>query len=684
MASKHRKQSQRSQKVALIGAASATATCLTVGAAPAPQHPVSSVPVALAASTGPDYTKLITSLSNSTNNTLFAQGNFQGALASVVQPVVAATGGSVEAGTTQADLLTISGVIVALQAVLDTLDAPDVGGVPGLPSGAGSELSSVFGGASAALGSTVTALETVLSGVQGALVLIDKVPGLPGTVSLADLIPGLTASLTTYHSEYDLPLGGLGTLMGLEGSTTATNFFAQLPSLTAGKLIDGILKNVIVGGKPLSSVPGLSAAVNAVLGQTNGISTPAITAWMPSAGGTYGLPLGGSVGYLVTMPTLDVGPVLLLSTTDTVVAVPIAAAGVTLPGDLATYGVLGTPGLVLPTATGVDTIGGVSLSSFSIPSLGISYTNLNVQGANYYGTNGIDYSNGQNVGVLVTPVGTVPIVYSMGSFYLGDSGFGFSGPSLYTIGLTPAFKVGTAPTQQSADGVLSASALNTMFTVARAVDPTQLTSVTELLGLPDAGASVSSVLGQAYAATVTPVATQYTNYLNENIGSWVNDGADALEQATAAIADVSYQLPGAHQPVVPAAGTQATAQTLVKSSSTTDTVANKQAAVGKDQTSTDPLTNVQNQVRDANTQLKTSIATANAKTKAAAAKASADIEKSVKTTSATLNKIAKDGEAQVKKTVDGAQKTVKDTVKSTTQKTAQKTTQKTTEKAKAG
>lgn len=683
MASKHRKQSQRSKNVALIGAASATATCLTVGAAPPPQHPVSSVAVALAASTGPDYTKLITSLSNSTNDLLFAQGNFQGALAELVQPVVAATGGTVEAGTTQADLLKLSGVVAALQAILATLNGPNVGGVPGLPTGASSELSTVFGGASAALGSTVTALVKVLGGVQDALALIDKVPGLQNVPTLADLIPGLTASLTTYHSEYDLPLGGLGTLMGLEGTTTATNFFAQLPSLTAQKLADGILGSITVGGKPLSSIPGLTATVNKLLAPLNAISTPSVTAWMPSAGGTYGLPLGGSVGYLVTMPTLDVGPVLLLSTTDTVVAVPIAAAGVTLPEDLASFGVIGTPGLVLPTATGVDTIGGVSLSSFSVPSLGISYSNLNVQGANYYGTNGIDYSNGQNVGVLVTPLGAVPIVYSMGSFYLGDNGFGFSGPSLYTIGLTPALKVGTAPTQQSADGVLSASVLNTMFTVGRAVTPTQLTSVTELLGLPDARATVSSVLGQLYGATVTPVATQYTNYLNENIGSWVNDGANALEQATAAIADASYQLPGAHQPVVPAAGTQTSAQTLVQSSSTTDVVASKQAAVVKGQASTDPITNVQNQVRDANTRLKTSIATANAKTKAAAAKASDDIDNSVKKTTATLNKIAKDGQAQVKKTVDGAQATVKDTVGHVGD-TAKSATQKTTEKAKAG
>jgi hypothetical protein len=112
----------------------------------------------------------------------------------------------------------------------------------------------------------------------------------------------------------------------------------------------------------------LPATVNKLLAPLNVISTPSITAWVPTAEGTYGLPLGGSVGYLVTMPTLDIGPVLLLATTDTVVAAPIAAAGVTLPADLATFGAIGTPGLVLPTATGVDTIGGVSLSSFSIPS----------------------------------------------------------------------------------------------------------------------------------------------------------------------------------------------------------------------------------------------------------------------------------------------------------------------------
>jgi hypothetical protein len=650
---------------------------------------VSTVPVALAASTGPNYTELIESLSNSTNNILFASGNFEGALAQLVDPLVSATGGSVGAGTTQADLLTVDGLLTAVQLILNTFATPNFIGVPGLPAGAGSVLNPVLTGANgiaspvlAAVGGLLAAAQGVLTGVEA---LSLPVVGVLGVPALEDLIPGLTASLTAYNSYYNLPLGGLGTLLGLQGSTTATNIFTQIPSLTASSLVTGILNGLTltVAGQPVAVPDLVKQLVGTTLGLPplstllNLVNTPTVTAWIPTAGGTYGLPLGGSFGYLATMPTLDVGPLavgpLVLSDTDTVLAVPIGAAGVTLPLGLASFGMLGTPGIVLPTATGVDTIGGLSVTSFSIPMLGITYLNTNVQGANYYGTNGIDYSNGQNVGALVTPLGTIPIIYSLGSFNFGDDGFGFAGPSLFGVGLIPPIQVGAAPTQQSPDGIIPADglvSLNTLFTAGRALSPTQLTSVTEALGIPNVGQSLAdAVLTPGYQALVTPLATPFTAYLNQNLGSWVNGGASGFEQLTAAIANVSYGLPGATTPTVPPAGESADALTM---QSTPQLVADKKtnpspvveqtAAVvptADTKDAADPIKNVQNQVRNANTQITTSITAANAKTKAAVSKATADIEKSVKKTSDTLNKIAKEGEAQVKKAVEGVQKTVK-------------------------
>ena len=178
-----------------------------------------------------------------------------------------------------------------------------------------------------------------------------------------------------------------------------------------------------------------------------------------------------------------------------------------------------------------------------------------------------------------------------------------------------------------------------------------------------------SVLTPGYTALVTPLAMQCTAYINANLGSWVNGGADGFEQLTAAIEKLSEGLPGRKEPTVPPAGESAQAPTtqsiqpLVKSSRRA--ACRREAGHGPvtdDKDATDPVKNVQNELRDASTQIKTTITDAQAKTKAAATKATADIEKSARKAGETLNKIAKDGEAQIKKTADGVKKAVKDTV----------------------
>jgi hypothetical protein len=240
---------------------------------------------------------------------------------------------------------------------------------------------------------------------------------------------------------------------------------------------------------------------------------------------------------------------------------------------------------------------------------------------------------------------------------------------LFGVGLFPKFQVGDAPTQQSSDGLVGSTVLNTLFTAGRLV-PTQTTSVTQLLGIPDVGGALgSAVLAPGYKAFVTPFATQFTNFLNENAGSIVNGGANGFEQLTAAIESFSEGLPGAQKQTVPPAGestqtltTQSTPQLFSKASSTPVVEKETIAPVTDTKDTTDPIKNVQNQVRDANTQIKNNITAANAKTKAAVTKATADIEKSAKKAGDTLNKIAKDGEAQIKKTADGVKKAVKDTV----------------------
>ena len=151
--------------------------------------------------------------------------------------------------------------------------------------------------------------------------------------------------------------------------------------------------------------------------------------------------------------------------------------------------------------------------------------------------------------------------------------------------------------------------------------------------------------------------------INQINGPLANGLANGLEQLTAAIARLSYGLPGANTPVVPAPGVQSRiAPSNVAVADTTTVTAKKPVVSTSDAEATEdtgaPAKNVQNELRNSNTQIATSVAAANGRTTAAVAKARADIEKSVKAASDNLNKFAKDGGAQIKKVVDGVKKAV--------------------------
>ena len=355
-------------------------------------------------------------------------------------------------------------------------------------------------------------------------------PDVTGVPTLGDLIPGFAVTQTTFNSAYDWPLLGLGPLLGLSGSTSISNTYAQLPSLTGSDLRSAIL--AVITLTPNTNLT--RGIVNLILAPLNLINTPSVTAWIPAGQGNYGLPLGGSIGWLATMPTLNVGPVLNLSTTDTVVATPIFAGGAVLPLGLASFGYVGTPGVVFPTATGVSTLGGTSLTSFAIPGLGLSMTNLNILSSIYVGTNGINWNSGTSVLILTTPFGALPIVYSLGSFNIGATGFGFTLPSLFTIGLLPPFQVGTAPTQQSPDGLIPANVLNLGLGI-----PTQTNDLITLLGLPNPGDAVEAILNPLFNTFVAPIGALVTNGLNGLVGPLANGIASGIEQLTALLAQLT-------------------------------------------------------------------------------------------------------------------------------------------------
>ncbi len=287
----------------------------------------------------------------------------------------------------------------------------------------------------------------------------------------------------------------------------------------------------------------MQAAVTAILAPLNAINTPSVTAWIPAGQGNYGLPLGGQYGWLATMPTLAIGPVIGLSNTDTVMSVPIGSLGAVLPLGLASFGFAGTSGVVFPTATGVSTLGGTSVTSFAIPGLGLSLTNLNILSSTYVGTNGFNWNSGTNLMTLTTPFGVLPIIYSLGSYNFGTTGFGFTLPSLFTVGLLPPFQVGTAPSQQSPDGLIPASVLNLGLGL-----PTQTTDVLTLLGLPNAGDLLEALLTPLYNTLVTPFGNIITNALNGIVGPLTLGVASGIEQLTALLAQLTSGLPGANPP----------------------------------------------------------------------------------------------------------------------------------------
>jgi hypothetical protein len=694
MAVKHRKSKQRNTKIATIGAATATVTALTVGVAqPAEANAaVVSRDVALSAATGPNYTQIITDSSDSLNNIVFAAGNFGGAAASAWDPIASAFPAGLlptfDASTTQYDLLDPTDLLAGLAEVLAGFAVPDISQVPGLPPAAQTALNTgvgpLFAVVNTATGPVVLVLGTTLDGLG---VLLGALPSIPLVGNLLDiasiptvqeLIPGLVATDTTYQSSYSWNPLGLGSLLGTSGSTTINNLFAQVPSLSGPTLVTDILDSLTVGGLPLT--PAVRATVGAVLSPLNIVSTPSITAWVPSGSGNYGLPLGGSIGWLATMPTLDIGPINVagidLSTTDTVVAIPIFAGGVNLPLNLASFGTVTTPGLVLPTATGVSTLGGLTVQSFAIPLLGVSYTSVNALQAGYLGTNGFNYNSGQTIGVLTTPLGALPIVYSLGSVNAGTTGFGITLPSLFTVGALPPFQVGTAPTQQSPDGLLPASLLNLGLGV-----PTQTTNVATLLGLPDVGGTLSStILTPVFNATAAPLGAQLTNYLNDNVGSWADGLAGFVKQLTAAIANASYNLPGANQPVtnnasplavtstpqtasptIPLAKTLSLPALPTGTSTSTNTKATNSVADNTKSTSTDNTKKISTAANDARDRVNTSVTQATKQINDTAKKATKQISDTAKQAGDNLNNIAKKGQDAVKKTVAGATQGAKDT-----------------------
>lgn len=561
MSAKHRKATKLAAKRSAIAATAIGATAgISLMGAPAQ---------AAAATTAPNYTQIISDYSHSLDNFLLGAGNLGGAAGNAWNPIASQVPlgllPTFTAKTTQQDLTSVSGLITA---VTEVLQSPVPTTIPGLPTGNTIPgIGSVPGinEALGVIGGQLVAAQSVLNYLNYLNTLIEALPGdiplISGIPTLEQLIPGLEATRTAFTSGYSW--------LGMDGSTSVSNLFATLPSLTGASLVNGI-----VSGLGVPAIPGidLPAVIAAAVTPLNVLATPSVTAWLPSASGLYDLPLGGSMGWFGTMPTLALGPVSLLgqelSTSDTVVAIPVGGFGLNAPLNLFQTGFISTPGLVLPTATGVTTIGGTTIGQFNIPLLPTPALYANTLQSTYFGTNGFHVNTGQSA--LTLPGLPVPLVYSMGSFNLGTTGMGFTLPSVFGVGLLPSFQVGTAPGQTSPDGLLPAALLNA---VGPSLLPTQLTSVTQLLGLPDFMGQAGTFLTPVYTGLVTPALTPLSDFATQQYGPFLNDSAANLLKLSTTFKDtagtIADALPSTAESTTAAAGTTSTARTMATEQTTT-------------------------------------------------------------------------------------------------------------------
>lgn len=514
LSTRHRKSSQKvvvQRAVTAAGAVAATASLAFVG------------PTAQAAAAAPDYKGAVTDYKNALNNYLSGTNAIGTAAGGVWNPLAQGSGGLLPTfGTslTHSNLTKIGDLPDVLRNLASTPLPTAVPGVipaikiPGqgfvdLP------LPTTIPGAS-----VLNGLANALDGVFNNPVIGPIVNQLP---PLSDIVDGLIAEQDTFTAGYNWPL------LQASGLTTITNTFVQTPS--------GLNIKIPAALDPLGILP------DSVRILPDG-TLPNVTAWVPMGAGNYTFPLGMETGWWATAPTLivDGGAV---NVPQTVLSIPMWANGIKAPLGLGQAGQFNAHVLV-PTQNGIYSPIGTTLSNFSIPMLGLGMTNLNVTTGNYFGTNGFNVNNGQNVMVLQTPFSgalPVPLVYSLGGFNFGTEGAGFTLPSLFGVGLMPGFQLGTAPGANTPLGVIPPNLIPT-----GAVVPTQLITVSGVistaLGIPDPTVELAKALTPLYKGLVTPALTPISDLLTQQYGNLFNGAASNTLQASKFYKDVMTQLGG--------------------------------------------------------------------------------------------------------------------------------------------
>ena len=533
MAGKNRNMRRRSTQIAVMGAATTTAAALAAVMA-APEPPVGA-DVALAAAASPYSTESMTNSSRAFDNYLLFMGSSGGAAAAFWNPIAGMSGGwlpTFTARTTQRDLTTSEGLLDAGAAATELNVVPGISGdaTVTIVAAAAETVSPVPG-----TGDEVeAAVDTILIPLAGIREVIDalhalndaplvgrQLAGIPSVEDLLDVL-GLTATQTTFESTYSWPI------FGLDGTTHVGNTFIQLPSQTAATLATRLGERLTIGGRPVSeAAPEVQQLVgNTLAPLDNIVATPTVTAWIPAGSSTLHTPIG-SAGGLVAVPMVAVGPVAALSavplpeglpdtTQDTaVVAAPIGAWGVESPYGFASFGIVTAPGVVTPAG------------AFFTPPIPVSYSRLNTPSSSYVGTNGVNYNSGSTVGLLITPVGLVPLVYTLGSFNAGTTGLGFTAPSLFGTAPLAPVQVGSAPTRQSSDPI--SEALSN-------------------LGVPNQSEAVNAAVNSPVSTAVAPLSPQLAKALNGSFGPAAAEIARTIVALNELLAQASQAIPPASTP----------------------------------------------------------------------------------------------------------------------------------------
>lgn len=553
----------RRSKFAVVGAATVAATALTAAVA-APKPPVVA-DVALAASAGP-YTRTVTDSARAMDSALVFAGAFGGAAAAFWNPVAGWSGGwlpTFTAKTTQRDLTTTGGLLAASSSATQLDLIPGISGdatvatvaatAETLSPGAGSEVNAAADTVLVPLAS-IKGVADALDALNRTSVVGSRIAGIPTVEDVLDVI-GLTATQTEFVTTFDWPL------FAADGKTSIGSTFIQLPSHTASGLVERIRDRITVAGVSLADAPPeVQKLVDDALEPLDEIvSTPTVTAWIPAGSGSYRA-LGGSLAALAAAPIVVVGPVDALSKvplpaplpdlgSETMVAVPIAAEGAQLPFGISSFGVVAMPVVITPAGAVVS------------PPVLASYTRQATPSSTYVGTDGIAYDGGGAVGVLVTSLGVVPVMYSLGSVNAGTSGAGVAGPSLFGVPTVPSTQVGTAPGGQPLDGPVSQALTD--------------------LGVADEGAPVSTALRAPLSSTLGRLDPQIQKALNGVFGPAAKEIAQRIVAFNELLARAAQPAEALSAPL-PAATAGSPAPALPANSllgSTAPVVSNTHAAV---------------------------------------------------------------------------------------------------------